>query len=55
MSRPEPRRIRHETRLRQLTVQRVQHLTPEMYRVALGGSDRAEGRRLPAPRYLWRA
>ena len=41
MSRPEPRRVRHETRLRNLTVQHIQHLTPRMYRVALGGSDLA--------------
>ena len=41
MTRPEPRRVRHETRLRHLTVQHVQHLTPKMYRVALGGSELA--------------
>ena len=41
MSRPESRRVRHEVRLRHLTVQHVQHLTPKMYRVALGGSELA--------------
>jgi NADPH-dependent ferric siderophore reductase len=40
-NRPEARRVRHETRLRHLTVQHVQHLTPKMYRIALGGSDLA--------------
>jgi NADPH-dependent ferric siderophore reductase len=38
-ARPEARRVRHEARLRNLTVQHVQHLTPRMYRVALGGSE----------------
>ena len=36
-NRPEVRRVRHETRLRRLTVQHVQHLTPKMVRVALAG------------------
>ena len=38
-SRPEARRVRHATRLRRLTVQHVQHLTPKMLRVALAGDD----------------
>ena len=36
-NRPEVRRVRHETRLRRLTVQHVQHLTPKMVRVAVAG------------------
>lgn len=40
-NRPEPRRVRHETRLRRLIVQHVQLLTPKMYRVALGGTELA--------------
>jgi NADPH-dependent ferric siderophore reductase len=39
--RPEVRRVRHETRLRRLTVQHVQHLTPKMLRVAVAGADLA--------------
>jgi NADPH-dependent ferric siderophore reductase len=35
----EVRRVRHETRLRRLTVQHIQHLTPKMLRIALGGGD----------------
>ena len=38
---PEIRRVRHDTRLRRLTVQHVQHLTPKMLRVALAGSELA--------------
>ena len=38
-NRPEVRRVRHETRLRRLTVQHVQHLTPNMVRVAVAGGD----------------
>jgi len=37
----EIRRVRHDTRLRRLTVQHVQHLTPKMLRVALAGSELA--------------
>ena len=36
-SRPDVRRVRHETRLRRLTVQHVQHLTQKMVRVAVAG------------------
>jgi NADPH-dependent ferric siderophore reductase len=39
--RPEIRRVRHETRLRRLTVRQVQHLTPGMLRVTVGGADLA--------------
>jgi NADPH-dependent ferric siderophore reductase len=39
--RPEIRRVRHETRRRHLTVRQVQHLTPKMIRVTLGGDDLA--------------
>ncbi len=39
--RPEIRRVRHETRLRRVTVRAVQHLTPKMLRVTLGGDDLA--------------
>jgi NADPH-dependent ferric siderophore reductase len=35
------RRIRHETRMRLLTVQRVQCITPKMVRVTLGGAELA--------------
>jgi NADPH-dependent ferric siderophore reductase len=38
-NRPEVRRVRHATRLRRLTVQHVQHLTPKMLRVAVAGGD----------------
>ena len=40
-NRPEARRVRHATRLRRLTVQHVQHLTPKMLRVAVAGADLA--------------
>ena len=40
-NRPEVRRVRHATRLRRLTVQHVQHLTPKMLRVAVAGADLA--------------
>lgn len=40
-NRRETRRVRHETRLRRLTVQHVQHLTPKMLRVAVAGADLA--------------
>ena len=40
--RPEVRRVRHETRLRRLTVRQVQHLTPKMIRVTVAG-DELEG------------
>ncbi|MDB6012096.1 MAG: FAD-binding protein [Gammaproteobacteria bacterium] len=39
--RPEVRRVRHETRLRRLTVHEVQHLTPKMIRVTVGGDELA--------------
>jgi NADPH-dependent ferric siderophore reductase len=39
--RPGIRRVRHETRRRHLTVREVQHLTPKMIRVTLGGDDLA--------------
>ena len=39
--RPEVRRVRHETRRRNLTVREVQHLTPKMIRVTLEGDDLA--------------
>jgi NADPH-dependent ferric siderophore reductase len=39
--RPEVRRVRHETRLRRLTVREVQHLTPKMIRVTVGGDELA--------------
>lgn len=39
--RPEIRRVRHETRLRRLAVREVQHLTPKMIRVTVGGDDLA--------------
>lgn len=37
--RPEVRRVRHETRLRRLTVRAVQHLTPKMIRVTVAGDE----------------
>jgi NADPH-dependent ferric siderophore reductase len=37
-SRPDIRRVRHETKFRRLTVQGVERLTPKMVRVVLGGS-----------------
>jgi NADPH-dependent ferric siderophore reductase len=39
--RPEIRRVRHETRSRRLTVRAVQHLTPKMIRVTVGGEELA--------------
>ena len=40
-NRPAARRVRHDTRLRSLTVQHIQHLTPKMLRIALGGAELA--------------
>ncbi|HWJ34430.1 MAG TPA: siderophore-interacting protein [Steroidobacteraceae bacterium] len=39
MSNPDILRVRHEPRLRQLTVEQVERLTPKMIRVVLGGDD----------------
>jgi len=39
--RPEVRRVRHETKRRHLTVREVEHLTPKMLRVTVGGDDLA--------------
>jgi NADPH-dependent ferric siderophore reductase len=39
--RPEVRRVRHDTRRRRLTVRQVEHLTPKMLRVTLGGDELA--------------
>jgi NADPH-dependent ferric siderophore reductase len=41
-SRPEVRRVRHETRLRRLTVRQVENLTPKMLRITVAG-DELEG------------
>jgi NADPH-dependent ferric siderophore reductase len=40
MSQPQPaQRVRHETRMRMLTVLRTKSVTPKMLRVTLGGAD----------------